>query len=427
MDYRQATKFIESTYRFGSRPGLKNITRLLDLMGNPHRGYKTVHVAGTNGKGSTCAFIASVLNERGFLTGLYTSPHLERITERIKVADREISQGDMSEITAFVKGHIKDMLMEGRPHPTEFELLTAIGFEYFKRKDVKYAVIEVGMGGRLDATNVINPEVSVITPIGLDHIYVLGKDCVSIAREKSGIIKPGIPVFCGPQREDVRDVIRNQCIKKNAPFIYAGGSSIKNQRPNTKGQVFDLEWNGNEYKDIEIGLLGRHQAYNASLAFLVCLKLGISEDIIRKGLKKARWPGRMEILKRSPLILIDGAHNEGGAKSLVKGLEQFFPDKKVLLILGMLKDKEVDKVANILAGYACVDKVVTVSPLSVRSLEPQALKEVVKKYNTNADCAYTVARAVDKYVTQSEKRMIVFAGSLYMIGEARKLLSPDVF
>lgn len=425
MDYRQATEFIESTHRFGSRPGLENITRLLDLMGNPHRNYKIIHVAGTNGKGSTCAFIASVLNEAGFLTGLYTSPHLERITERIKIADREIRQGDMSEITAYVKGCIEKMLKEGCPHPTEFELLTAIGFEHFKREDVKYAVIEVGMGGRLDATNVINPEISVITPIGLDHMYVLGKDRISIAREKAGIIKPGIPVVCGPQRQAVKDVIEEECIKNGAPFVYAGEGVIKNHQPGPKGQIFDLIWRNEEYKALEIGLLGRHQLDNASLAFLVCRRLGISEEITRKGLKKAKWPGRMEIIKRAPLVLIDGAHNEEGAESLVEGLKQFFPDKKVLLILGMLKDKEVDKVTKILAGYA--DKVVTVSPVSIRSLDPQLLKEVVKKYNNNADCAYTVAQAVNKYVIPSEERIIVFAGSLYMIGEVRKLLPPEVF
>lgn len=425
MDYQQAIEFIGGTYRFGSRPGLENITRLLDLMGNPHLAYRTVHVAGTNGKGSTSAFIASVLKEAGFMTGLYTSPHLERITERIRVAGEEIDQQEMAEITARVKNCIDTMLKEGYPHPTEFETLTAIGFEHFRRKGVEYAVVEVGMGGRLDATNVISPVVSVITPIGLDHMYVLGPDRVSIAREKAGIIKEGVPVLCAPQQQVVKDAIKDICADREIPFIYAGDGSIVNQRPVQGGQTFDFIWQQREYRGIEIGLIGRHQAGNAALALLACLRLDISETVIREGLKKARWPGRMEVIRKEPLVLIDGAHNEEGAKALVEGLEQFFPDKRILLVLGMLKDKAVDRVVEILASYA--ERVVTVSPVSTRAMDPIELMEIVKKYNSNADCVYTVQQAVEEYVTATTDWMIVFSGSLYMIGEARKLLPPEIF
>ncbi|MDD2574366.1 MAG: folylpolyglutamate synthase/dihydrofolate synthase family protein [Bacillota bacterium] len=424
MDYQQAVYFIEGTHRFGSRPGLKNITRLLGLMGNPHRGFRTVHVAGTNGKGSTSAFIYSVLKEAGYPTGLYTSPHLERITERIRVSGKEIDRCDLSEITAYVKGCIDTMLKEGYHHSTEFEILTAIGFEYFRRKGMHYAVVEVGMGGRLDATNVISPEISIITPIGLDHMYVLGPDRVSIAREKAGIIKEGVPVLCGLQQQDVKDSIRDVCAGRGAPFIYAGDGRILNQKPFLGGQTFDLVWQEREYEKIEIGLMGRHQADNAVLAFLACLRLGIPEDVIREGLKKARWPGRMEVIRKKPLVLIDGAHNEEGAKALVEGLKQFFPKKRIILVFGMLKDKDVDSVAEILASYA--DRVVTVSPVSARAMDPRELMEIVKKYNSNVGCAYTVQQAVEEYVTPSADGMVVFSGSLYMIGETRKLLPPEI-
>lgn len=339
MNYQEAVEYIESTYRFGSRPGLETITRLLDLMGKPHLKFRSVHAAGTNGKGSTCAYIASVLKEAGFLTGLYTSPHLERFTERIRVSGEEIGRRDVAEITGFVKGHIQTMLGEGRPHPTEFEAITAIGFEYFKRKGVQYAVVEVGMGGRLDATNVITPEVSVITPISLDHVNVLGNDMVSIAREKAGIIKDGVPVVCGLQQREVMETIREVCEKRNAPFIYTGDGLVENQRPENGGQTFDFAWRGKVYRNIRVRLMGGHQADNAALAFVTCLELGIPENMIRGGLEKTIWPGRMEVLRKKPLILIDGAHNVEGAIALVKGLKQFFPGKRVLLVLGMLRTR----------------------------------------------------------------------------------------
>lgn len=424
MNYQEAVEYIESTYRFGSRPGLETITRLLDLMGKPHLNFRSVHVAGTNGKGSTCAHIASVLKEAGFLTGLYTSPHLERFTERIRVSGKEIGQRDVGEITEFVKGHIQTMLGEGCPHPTEFEVITAIGFEYFKRKGVQYAVVEVGMGGRLDATNVITPEVSVITPISLDHVDVLGSDMVSIAREKAGIIKDGVPVVCGLQQREVMETIKEVSEKRNAPFIYTGDGLIENQRPENGGQTFDFAWRGKIYRNIRVNLMGRHQADNAALAFVTCLELGISENIIRRGLEKTIWLGRMEVLRKKPLILIDGAHNVEGAIALLKGLKQFFPGKRVLLVLGMLRDKDVDSVANILGSYA--DRVVTVSPVSTRAMDPLELKGIVERYNRNVACAASIREAVEKYMISSEDEIMVFSGSLYMIGEVRRLLPPEI-
>lgn len=424
MDYNEAIAFIENTYRFGSRPGLETITRLLDLMGNPYRGFKSVHVAGTNGKGSTSAYIASILKEAHFSVGLYTSPHLERLTERVKVSGEEIGQGDVAEITGYVKECIEAMLKEGFPHPTEFEVITAIGFEYFKRKGVRYAVVEVGMGGRLDATNVLTPEVSVITPISLDHVQVLGRDLVSIAREKAGIIKDGVPVVCGLQQYEVKETIREICRDREAPFINIGDGSIMNQRPCGGGQVFDFSWQGREYKDIRINLIGRHQADNAALALVAGLELGIPEGTIREGLKKAKWPGRMEVLRKDPIVLIDGAHNVEGAKALVEGLKQFFPGKRVLLVLGMLKDKDVERVSEILATYA--DRVVTVSPLSPRAMDPRQLRDIVKRYNKNVVCADSVEQAIENHMVLSAEEMIVFSGSLYMIGEARKLLPPEI-
>ncbi len=425
MDYSEAVAFIESTYRLGSRPGLENITRLLELMGQPQSNFRVVHVAGTNGKGSTSAFIASILTEAGYLTGLYTSPHLERFTERIRVSGQEISRQEVGQITEYVKKHVDTMLEQGYPHPTEFEIITAIGFEYFKRKQVKYAVIEVGMGGRLDATNVVKPVLTVITPVSMDHTNVLGHDLKSIAREKAGIIKKGVRVLLGCQQEDAKEAIRGVSTGKGAPLSYIGDGQIRNFVPWADGQAFDLVWQGREYKSVRISLLGRHQADNAALALAAGLELGISESIIRKGLREAKWPGRMEVIRHEPIVLIDGAHNVEGAEALVEGLKQFFPGKRVLLIFGILRDKDVERVAEIMTVYA--DRVVTVPPTSPRGMDPRKLKDIVVKYNRNAVFEQSVEEAVRKYVVPSTDEMIVFSGSLYMIGEARRLLPPEKF
>lgn len=429
MNYKDALEFIESTYRLGSRPGLVNITKLLELMGQPQLSFKTVHVAGTNGKGSTCAFIASILEQAGYSTGLYTSPHLERFTERIKVSGQEIGHPDVAGIAEYVKGCVATMLEQGYAHPTEFEIITAIGFEYFKRKKVDYAVVEVGMGGRLDATNVVNPELSIITPVSMDHMGVLGSHPVNIAREKAGIVKKGVPVLIGHQQADVLETIVSICTAKGAPFMHIGDGQIRNHRPVRFGQTFDFVWQGKGYQGLEIALVGRHQADNAVLALAAALELGVNESDIRKGLKRTKWPGRMEVIRREPFVLIDGAHNVEGAKVLTEGLGQFFPDKKVLLVLGMLRDKEVDRVAEIMAPNA--EKIVTVSPASPRAMHPEELRDVVVKYNCNVVCEKSIEDAVKQYVTWAADRkpdeIVVFTGSLYMIGEVRKLLPPEVF
>jgi dihydrofolate synthase/folylpolyglutamate synthase len=425
MNYQEAIEFIKSTYRLGSRPGLENITRLLELLGQPQHSFMAVHVAGTNGKGSTCAFIASILKEAGYVTGLYTSPHLERLTERIRVSGQEISQRDVGQITECVKKSVDIMIDEGYAHPTEFEIITAIGFEYFKRKQAEYAVLEVGMGGRLDATNVVIPKLSVITPIGIDHIDVLGSDAVSIAREKAGIVKKGVRVLAGPQKRDVLETLRGICINKSAPFLHTGDGQIENFKPSGSGQTFDLVWQGKVYENIRTSIVGRHQADNAALALAAGLELGIPEHFIREGISKTKWPGRMEVIRRKPIVLIDGAHNVEGAKALVEGLRNFFPGRKVLLIFGMLRDKEVERVAEILASYA--NRVVTVPPSNARAMDPETLKDIVMKYNRNVVCAQSVSQAMGKFMVPAADEMVVFSGSLYMIGEVRKLLPPEIF
>lgn len=425
MNYQQALEYIHSTYKFGSKLGLENITRLLQLMGNPHNSYKSVHIAGTNGKGSTSAFLESILRTAGYKTGLFTSPYLERFTERIRIGGQEISGERLGKITAYVKRFVDAMLEQGHRHPTEFEIVTAIGFEGFKRERVDYAVVEVGLGGRLDSTNVIIPEIAVITSIGMDHSDILGNDLESISREKAGIIKEGVPVVLSPQKNVVKKVIQEVCDAKKAPLYWINQDMVRGKYAGIDGQVFDFMWNGKLYREVIIKMLGEHQLYNAATAFTAALQMEISEEAIREGLKRAVWPGRMEILRNEPLVMIDGAHNSDGAAALVQGLKRFFPGRKVLLVLGILRDKEVDKVAELLASYA--SEVITTIPDSPRSLDPDKLLEVVKKYNKMVESTRSVKEAIDKAFQRVQgNQMIVFAGSLYMIGQVRRLLPPEI-
>ncbi len=425
MNYQQALDYIHGTHKFGMELGLGSISRLMDLMGQPHASFRSVHVAGTNGKGSTSAFIESILREGGFRTGLFTSPYLERFTERIRVGGEEIPGEDLGEMTGYVKGFVDALLGEGRPHPTEFEIVTAIGFEYFKRKRIDYGIIEVGLGGRLDATNVITPEISVITSIGMDHTNVLGGDLTSISREKAGIIKEGIPVVLHPQSQEALEAVRKVCADKDAPLLYLGESRIDCRSVSVEGQCFDMQWRGKTLSDLNIRLLGRHQVYNAAAAAAVCLELGLSGQTVREGLKKARWPGRMEILRTSPFIMIDGAHNAQGAQALVDGLREVFPDKKILLVFGILADKEVHRITGILAPYA--SRVITAPPDNPRKMHPDRLREIVMQYNANVESSASVKEALKKSLEVAEEdELILFAGSLYMIGEVRRLLPPEI-
>jgi len=426
MNYQEALEYIHGTEKFGIKPGLDSISHLLDLMGQPYKSFKSVHIAGTNGKGSTSAFIEAILRAGGYKTGLFTSPYLERFTERIKVGGEEISGEELGRITEYVKGFVDIMLKEGWPHPTEFEIVTAIGFEFFKRKKIDYAVVEVGLGGRLDATNVITPQVAVITSISMDHTDILGKDLESISREKAGIIKEGVPVVLYPQSLEVAKVIEEVCSLKKAPFFYLDENEVSNRYASIKGQTFDVLWQQRLYKNLIIRMLGKHQIYNAFTAVAAVFQLGLSERAVREGLKRAVWPGRMEVLNSWPPVIIDGAHNVDGAKSLVEGLNEIFTNKKILLVFGILKDKEVHKVAGILASYA--NRVITTLPDSPRSMHPEELLQVVKEYNPNAESTVSIIEAVDRSMNKVEEdEVIVFAGSLYMIGEVRRLLPPEIF
>ncbi|MFZ5969008.1 MAG: bifunctional folylpolyglutamate synthase/dihydrofolate synthase [Bacillota bacterium] len=432
MNYQEALDYIHGIYKFGSKLGLENITYLLELMGNPHKGLKVIHVAGTNGKGSTSSFIHSVLVKQGYKVGLYTSPFLEEFTERIRINHFNISKEDLGEITAFVKEKVEQMLLDGKSHPTEFEVVTAIGFEYFKRQQVDYLVLEVGLGGKGDSTNVIDhPLVSVITPIDFDHIDYLGDTIEKIAFEKAGIIKAGCPVVSHPQRDGAKQVIEEVCSRKEAALVWAPVDNIQMVDASVEGQRFHIAIESQAYENLHISLLGEHQTRNAAVALtaLHVLKdqrhVEISQQAIYEGMEMAAWPGRLEIMKRNPTILIDGAHNFHGMRSLAKALKDLFSGKSIHFVIGVLGDKDVKGMLSEIMPLA--DTVILTKPQNPRAMSLDRLKSIIEDYGKNPILRERISEAVETGISTCGKEdVLVFCGSLYMIGEVRTILKNRV-
>lgn len=448
FSYVEALKYIHGLNVFGTKLGLQNIFKLLEILGSPQDGMKIIHVAGTNGKGSTCSMIDSVLRAAGFNVGLYTSPFLEVFNERIRVNGVNIDDEDLSRITLEVKRAAEFMIDKKLGSPTEFEVVTAIGFVYFKEQNVDFLVLEVGMGGRLDATNVAKPLVSVITPISYDHQQYLGDTLADIAREKCGIIKAGIPVVTAPQEPEAMKVIENTCLERNSELfkvsgdIETGGDLIYEiKKDDFESRLFDLTSKSKKYMGLEVSLLGTHQVDNAATAVGAIEALGLSGNhiapkAVQTGLKEAKWLGRLEVLHNDPVVLIDGAHNIAGVKSLRAALERYFSDKHKVLVLGILGDKDFAGMLKELVPLA--DTIVTTSPENPRALSAAELAEAITKIfpKTIINCDDIKRGACEGKISLYKKQnideavkfactlakndeMVVFAGSLYMIGSVR--------
>lgn len=424
MTYEQALLYIHGTYKFGIKLGLENIKYLLSLMGNPQDKLKFIHVAGTNGKGSTCSYISSILQEAGFKTGLYISPYIQRFTERISINRVEISEQRLAEITIFVKSKIEEMVAGGKNHPTEFEVVTAIAFQYYFEENCDFVVLEVGMGGRFDATNVIlRPLISVITTISMDHTEHLGSELTQIAYEKAGIIKEGGVVVLYPQQEIVLEVIKNICKERNANLVEVNFNKLLVKKCEIWGEVFDFE----EKKDLKISLTGKHQAKNAAVAITAIMELikneiRISEEHIRKGLANTKWAGRFEIISEDPLIIIDGAHNEEGAKALSQAIEDMLPNKNAIFVFGVLKDKPYKKIADIVLNNP--KAVITITPLNPRALDGTELAKLASNYCKNVTVGVTIEAAMKKAIDMSSTDdFICVFGSLSFIGEIKEIIT----
>lgn len=420
MTYTEALDYIHSRRPNAPKPGLERIKTLLSLLGNPQKKLKYVHVAGTNGKGSTCAMTASILQAAGYKTGLYTSPFIHRFNERFRIDGLCIPDETLAEITEKVKAAADTMEL----HPAEFEVVTAIGFEYFARENVDIVVLEVGLGGRFDATNAIDkPECAVICNIGLDHTEFLGDTLPQIAMEKAGIIKPGCSVAMYPaQDEEVVSVIAAICRERGASLRIAEDDEIELRYDDLKGQEFC-------YCDdtpLRIKLLGDHQCRNAATA-LECIEVlrmngwDIPDEAVKAGLLATRWPARFELIGKNPWFVADGGHNCQCAEAVRSNLEYYFPDEKRVLLLGMMADKDIDGFADILAP--CADAFVCVRPNSPRAISAQALGEKLKKYKKPVFIAPDIPQGVAMAKGAAGKDGVVCAtGSLYLMGDVREAL-----
>ena len=430
MDYLEALNYINDKNKFGSRLGLDTIGKLLELLGNPHLDMKYIHIGGTNGKGSTSAYISTTLKEAGYKVGLFTSPFLERFNERISINGVDIPDERLGEITGRVKEKIEIMLEEGYEHPTTFEIITAIAFIYFKEENVDYVVLEVGLGGRSDSTNIIaNSLVSVITTIDYDHIDVLGDTLDKIAYEKAGIIKENGLVISYPQREEAFNVLKDVSKEKNAELIRCPMENTVIKELNEFGAEFDFKYNNQIFSEIKIKQLGEYQIYNASLALFTLLNLRdrklikITDEEIRKGLEKTKWKGRLEVLKRNPTFLIDGAHNLQGARTLADSIDMF-KHNRLIMGLGILADKDVEHMVEVLAPLA--DEIIVTEVNMPRKMEAESLEKIVKRYNSNTIIEKNKEKAIAKAIDMAESDdLIVFAGSLYLIGEIRSIVNRN--
>ncbi|MGI6526063.1 MAG: bifunctional folylpolyglutamate synthase/dihydrofolate synthase [Caldicoprobacterales bacterium] len=431
MNYDEALDYIYHTAKLGSKLGLQNITELLKRLGNPHTTFPTVHVAGTNGKGSVTAMTASMLHKAGYRVGMFVSPYLENFTERIQIGYQEIPREELAVLTREVKEQIERMVGDGFNHPTVFEVVTALGFLWFARQKVDIAVIEVGLGGRLDATNVILPLVSVITSISYDHTGILGSTLPEIAFEKGGIIKPGVPVVSYPQAEQAEKVLEELAKKHGCSYYPVSSNQVRERYSTFPEQCFDFSWRKETFKGLTISLAGKHQQLNAACA-LSCIMIlkemgfNISTEAIYSGLKHSRWPGRLEMARSNPSVLLDGAHNPSGAAALAEAVKLFFSDKEICLILGVLCDKDVENVTSILCSFA--DKVTVTMPDSPRSTPAEELARIAEKYHSDVLICPDFKKAIHHgigWAQEGDNRMLVISGSLYLIGEAKAILKNE--
>lgn len=418
MNITQALSFIHKTVWLGSKPGLSRTNHLLSLMGDPHKKLKFVHVAGTNGKGSTSACIASVLRKAGYKTGLYTSPYINVFNERMMIDGEMISDDELCELCEYIKP-LSDSMTDDPP--TEFELITALAMEYFSRNNCDIVVLEVGMGGELDSTNVIDsPECAVITAIDLDHTSFLGSTVEEVASAKAGIIKNGTSVALYDCRRSVYDVFADKCKKVGAKLTEAGFDKIENVKTSLRFIEFDF----GRYEGLKLGLVGSYQPKNASVAITAIELLRekgykISDENIYDGLKEVSWPGRFEILGENPIFVLDGAHNPHGMTATAKSLRDHFGGRKIVFVVGAMADKDVKGMMSMLLPLA--DSFIAVKPDNPRAMEAETLAELLRELGADAEGCESVADAVKNAVQKAGKDGIVAClGSLYFSGEIRQ-------
>jgi dihydrofolate synthase/folylpolyglutamate synthase len=424
-DYERVPEKKDAFRRELESRGLERMKKLVDLLGHPEHSFPAIHVAGTKGKGSTCAMMDAILRKAGYRTGLYTSPHLVRLEERISVNGSPIPEDDLVKCLNIILPAIKTMRVD-ELEPTLFEVLTALACVHFREQSVQFGIFEVGLGGRLDATNVLSPTVSVITSIGRDHAEWLGHEISDIAREKAGIAKANVPLVISVTDRIALAMIEEVAVAAGAPLILRGSDfRVSVKRSTEAGVLFDVETYCVTHRNLEIPLLGRHQAANAATAIVALAVLGdlgkgyVDEKAVRDGLREVRLRGRADILSREPLIMVDGAHTEDSARLLRETLEECFPGRKVVLIFSAFADKDIPAMARHLAPLA--ERVILTPMSHPRAAKLEVLKEAFPPGEPSAEEAKNPAAALRAAVKGAgEDDLILATGSFHLAGEIVK-------
>ena len=436
MNYESAVRYLLTLGRELAAPtqaaaakfNLENITVLMERLGRPDRAYPSVHIAGTNGKGSTAAFLEAILRDAGFRTGLNTSPHLERINERIRIAGEEISDELFAELFTRILAMIEELLAEGKlkAHPTYFECVTALALEVFAQERVEFAVVEVGLGGRLDATNLLTPVVSVITRIDFDHENFLGHSLREIAGEKAGILKAGVPAVLAPQLPEAGEVLRAKAEELQCPVVETDKAfrAIREEIQNGCVRAEVEERATGRRLAIALQLAGRFQLQNALNAVAAATvlqgrKYRISDGNIIRGIAAAQWPGRIEKLQSSPDVYLDGAHNPGAARELARFMEENFAGRRVYLIYAAMRDKAVDEVTGLLFAHA--EEVIFTEARTPRAISAAQLEEIAGHHAARHSAIPDAGHAVQAALAKAKPHdVIVITGSLYLVGQVRQ-------
>lgn len=420
MNYEEALMYMNQLNKKGISLGLERMEQLLTLLGNPQKMLRCIHVAGTNGKGSVCAFLDSALQCAGLRVGRYSSPTLYEYRERIQVNCENISEEDLAALLTKIRQACVQMAQQGQETPTAFEVETALAFLYFQQQHCDYVLLEVGLGGRLDSTNIIEqPVLSVITAISLDHTALLGDSLAEIAAEKGGIIKTGCPVVLSVQPPEALAVLLQQCRQHGVQPIQTDAGKLQAVQWSQQGQIFSY----GRWKNVTIGLLGDYQRLNGATA-LEALQLlqqqepTLTDAVIRQAMAETRWSGRFEMILQRPLFIVDGAHNPAGAQALAQTLEQHFTGKKIWLLMGVFADKAYRQIGQALS--CCSDTVICFQPTAARGLDATVLATAMQPYYTHVIAVKTAAQAVQQVLTQAAPEdVIVSFGSLSTIKAVR--------
>jgi len=421
--YQEALDYLYSLTHSGIKLGLQNTSRLLQYFDNPHLDIRTIHIAGTNGKGSTAAITESILRAAGLKTGLYTSPHLLDFRERIQINRNLIEKQDATQLILKIKSAVEKLEIP----VTFFEFGTVLAFLYFKEQKTDVNILEVGLGGRLDATNLCEADISIITSISRDHIEYLGDDLKQIAFEKASIIKPSGTVFAHIPDEEIFNVV-NSLAQSRKASVYRLNSEFKVAKvePGQGSQIFDFIGEKKELKRLKLPLIGQFQAQNAGLAIAACLKFfaSINEGDIRKGLETVQWEGRLEVISDHPTVVLDSAHNEASVRNMTAELRKNIKFSRCLVVLGLMKDKEIDKIIEILSQFGDRFYLVQVNP--PRGEDPKKLQEKFKQYKKPVQVSESVSSALQAIKeTSNPNDLVCITGSIFTVAEAKKYFQYD--